>query len=1351
MSALLAAYRQREPTERALLELLAAACDGLTMSQIATCLHHLGFAAPGGKRHNTHTVTAPLLALEDAGLVERPSRYQLVEPLVEPLLAELIAAERFEELAAVVARQQPLPDLERGAKVRPGVVCRELRRALWAGDHQRLTELLRLWELNTKQLGRAPRVASWLDHPAGLEHIRRVEPALAGLLLEDLSRLRFETAGASLIELARELAAAHPRIPRLRTALAREALLAGELAEAERALDGASPLEGTALLGMLTLLRGDTDGAAKVWAKALSMHRKLYKDLPLPGPEGALLPLAYLLQGSDTRRKQATRILDRAPWHLTQPAGWLAGHLHLERLDALVQGHPLPEARPAEHPLGVLLAGLVRWWAGESLDSGALDTARRRAEASGHRWLATELDALLVGDTRRAVPGARALVSLRQRSAAWERRLEAMEALLAEVGPDGGRPVAAGPGARLAWFLRMGRDQLELEARSQKRQGDGWSKGRPAAVKRVKNDPGSVAGLTDQDKAIAACASIRVHRHWGRYNEEEVRWDPERAWRALLGHPAVFDAEEPTLRIDILERPPRLELTERGDRLRLRLEPRPAAGRSVVVRRAAPERVEVTPFEEPQLRAAEVLGQGLELPAEARDRMATLVGRLTGLFELHQDASLDAEARELPHDPRPVLRLRPSGPGLAAQLRVRPFGQGGPVLEPGQGAELLLARIDGRGCQVRRDLAAERREADAMEAALPSLAAAAWRGDDRWLEGIEPALELLVELEPLGDRVRVEWPEGEPLRLRGELGSDALFLSVRGRGDWFSASAQLRVDGRLVLELSRLLELMEGRPRRFVQLDDGQFIALTSSLQRHLDLLDRVGGGAGDTLRLHPLHAGALAPMLGELGGVDADEAWRLQVQAMSAPEPREHPPPRGLKAELRPYQREGFAWLARLADLGAGACLADDMGLGKTVQVLALLLQRAWLGPAIVVAPTSVCGGWCEQAWRFAPGLQVHRFGPGDRESLLDSLGPGDLVVCSYGLLQAERERFAGVRWSTAVLDEAQAIKNPNTQRHQAACALQAEQRIVTTGTPIENHIGELWALFRFLNPGLLGSWDRFRVRYAEPIEAGSRELRQQLRRIVLPFILRRTKGAVLQDLPPRSEVRVDLDLLPEERALYEALRERAEQYLDSLDEPQPLQILAQLSKLRMACCNAALVLEEGIAPPSAKLEAFAEIVQQLREGGHRALVFSQFVRHLALLRSWLDARGVAYQYLDGSTPAAQRDRAVRAFQGGEGELFLISLRAGGFGLNLTAADYVLHMDPWWNPAVEDQASDRAHRIGQQRPVTVYRLIARGTIEERILELHAHKRELADKLLEGSDAAARMTAKELLSLIRGG
>jgi SNF2 family DNA or RNA helicase len=362
-------------------------------------------------------------------------------------------------------------------------------------------------------------------------------------------------------------------------------------------------------------------------------------------------------------------------------------------------------------------------------------------------------------------------------------------------------------------------------------------------------------------------------------------------------------------------------------------------------------------------------------------------------------------------------------------------------------------------------------------------------------------------------------------------------------------------------------------------------------------------------------------------------------------------------------------------------------------------------------------------------------------------------VLITSYTLLQQEIELFAKKKYATIILDESQAIKNPESNRAKAAFTLQADFRIAMTGTPIENRLTELWSLFRYLNPGLFGSQKSFEERFAVPIQqAQSSTVRNTLRRLVHPFILRRTKSQVLEELPARTEIVREIELSREEAALYEATRRKALKELEEIKDKNSgqsrLQILAALTRLRQLCCNPKMILPDSTIE-SSKLEAFREIMEELKENRHKVLVFSQFVKHLEILRAELDTMGISYQYLDGSTPAKDRQKRVDAFQSGESDAFLISIKAGGSGLNLTAADYVIHTDPWWNPAVEDQATDRAHRIGQTRPVTVYRLITQGTIEEKIVRLHHEKRDLADKLLEGTDQATKLSAEELIEILR--
>jgi SNF2 family DNA or RNA helicase len=594
-----------------------------------------------------------------------------------------------------------------------------------------------------------------------------------------------------------------------------------------------------------------------------------------------------------------------------------------------------------------------------------------------------------------------------------------------------------------------------------------------------------------------------------------------------------------------------------------------------------------------------------------------------------------------------------------------------------------------------------------------------------------------------------------------------------------------------VLRLRQLLDLLGTGKSRYVALGDGGFLALTDTLRQQLADLRAVVSTQGKTQRLSPLAALAWAGQDGA-PALDGDAAWSRRSQTWEQAQTRDFKLPITLLADLRDYQRSGWTWLMRLAASGFGAVLADDMGLGKTLQTLGLLLARADGGPALVVAPTSVCGNWLAEAARFAPGLRVEMYGDtsaaadSDAESAeaaestddsavpdtarqaarrkqVQALGSGQVLICSYGLLQIDGEILASRPWHSAVLDEAQAIKNAGTRRARAALTLQADFKLALTGTPIENRLSELWAIMGFANPGLLGSMEQFNQRFAGPIERdGDPQAGRRLRRLVAPFLLRRTKGEVLADLPPRTEIVHEVVPGSRERALLEALRQQAEESVSQVlaagaggagpgEGQSQMHVLAALTKLRRAACDPRLVAPE-LGLVGAKVQEFERLAQELVAGRHKALVFSQFTDFLALLRERLDSAGLSYQYLDGSTPMAQRTQRVNAFQAGQGDFFLISLKAGGFGLNLTMADYVIIADPWWNPAAEDQASGRAHRIGQQRPVTVYRLVTQGSIEERIVKLHHSKRALAEGVLAGQDGGggAVMRAADMLALLRG-
>jgi SNF2 family DNA or RNA helicase len=431
--------------------------------------------------------------------------------------------------------------------------------------------------------------------------------------------------------------------------------------------------------------------------------------------------------------------------------------------------------------------------------------------------------------------------------------------------------------------------------------------------------------------------------------------------------------------------------------------------------------------------------------------------------------------------------------------------------------------------------------------------------------------------------------------------------------------------------------------------------------------------------------------------------------------------------------------WLAFHREAGLGALLADDMGLGKTLQALCALAGRT-----LVVCPTSVLVAWREQAARFRPGLRVSLYhGPG--RALDPAAG---LTLTTYALLRGDAGELGSVAWDTVVLDEAQAIKNPDSQVARAAHALRARFRVALTGTPVENRLTELWSQLQFLNPGLLGPRRRFEDGPARRIAEGDAGAAAELRTRLHPFVLRRLKSQVARELPPRTEVVLHCELGPEERAVYEAVRAatRAEVLERLRAKGGVLLALEALLRLRQAACHPALVPGQSVAA-SAKLDLLLEELDCALAEGHRALVFSQWTQLLDLVEPRLHEAGIDFGRLDGST----RDRAgvVGAFQDEGGPpVLLVSLRAGGTGLDLTAADHVFLLDPWWNPAVEDQAADRAHRIGQTRPVLVHRLVARETVEERILELQARKRALADAALGGLDPAGALSREDLLALL---
>ncbi|MBM2885950.1 DEAD/DEAH box helicase [Chromobacterium phragmitis] len=899
---------------------------------------------------------------------------------------------------------------------------------------------------------------------------------------------------------------------------------------------------------------------------------------------------------------------------------------------------------------------------------------------------------------------------------------------------------------RLIWRLRLADSGIQLLPLLQSAGPDGWNRGRACSLPSLLRDEHASVAEHDVPLLRQLLALLR------QYDGDAALIDATPLLPALIGHPLLFDAAAPARRIRVEAGQAALQMERVGAELRLKLLPdRLASCGGVLWQRPQPERLLVYQLSDELKALADLVGHGLTVPWQARQRVLEAIREVApGLQLVDASPQFDPEQASEPADPTLYALLTRQPEGLRLQLKVKPHPAAA-WSAPGRGAAGLVLDIDGAYRQFARDLAEEARRLRALREACPAIARGQRDGDGWLFADQHSALSLLSQLQAAGeDRVVCLWPQGDKIRLAAAAGMPLLKLKVKRRGGWLQADGELELDDGRVLALRHLLAALANQKGKYLQLSDGDWLALSGSLGERLGELARMVDHAGpDGLAISPLAGPRLQALGEEAGQFDGDEGWQRQAARWREAAVFDPQVPATLNATLRPYQLQGFAWMARLAHWGVGACLADDMGLGKTVQTLSLLLTRAHLGPQLAVAPTSVALNWLAEAARFAPSLRLRAY---HQHRRLDDVGPGDLVVVSYGLLQREADAFGEVHWASVVLDEAQAIKNPQSQRAQVAQSLRADFRLAASGTPVENHLGELWSLFCFIAPGLLGNLAQFEQRYAQPIADGDDTARAQLKALIQPYLLRRTKREVLTELPPKTETTRLIELSEQERHVYEAMRQEALARVAEADPAaggQTMQALAELTRLRRFCCHPKLVQPDS-ALPASKLAAFAEICEELLDNGHKALVFSQFVDHLALAAEHLTQQGIRFHYLDGSTPAKQRKASMDAFQAGDGDLFLISLKAGGTGLNLTAADYVIHLDPWWNPAVEDQASDRAYRMGQQRPVTVYRLVAAGTIEEKIVELHREKRALADSLLADGDASARLDGAALLALLRG-
>ncbi|MBP5641382.1 MAG: hypothetical protein J6X55_18035 [Victivallales bacterium] len=1027
--------------------------------------------------------------------------------------------------------------------------------------------------------------------------------------------------------------------------------------------------------------------------------------------------------------------------------------------------------------LDCIIASMVAFWLYDGqLDSRrltALTVTRDMAFASGFRWFGAECDEIMRRLSADWIPlpkdgiaelGIVPLVDCVKILPFWTQELNAVSSDLAEF--------TAPKLKRMAWLVSFSPEcpsNVVLDLYEQHlTKTDKWSKGHHVYIERLARDLASggswplcysaqdiravkmLISMSGEAAALQMGSSIRPDQIT--YNDVLLN---------LMDYPRLFwadDSEQVPVKIVLDE--PYVKITrEENGKIRLTIFPTPDDKSYLAAVKHDDNTLHLYCFRQIHKKLADSFKEGILIPEQAVDRINDSCLQLARVMRIISDLDLENMAMNETRvmETQAVMRLERRTSGFSVELLMQPFGEEGMLRLPGEGPQAIIDCHEGHLVKKLRDKAHEENLVAQILDICKALTSFNMVSPFHWkIENGESVFQFMMQLRNIMNLCKVLWKQDRKIQLSRRITCSDVAMRTQQVNNWLDVDGDIVVNENLTVSFQRLLVLSREQKGNFITLDDGQVISLADDFRKSLDNFNNIGQqDKKGRIQFNSLALPVLQALLSDYTNLTLADEWKERLKRIdeAASIDISKPLPLAPGIVLRDYQIEGVRWLLRLDHWGAGACLADDMGLGKTVQAIAFMLTKASEGPCLVVAPTSVCANWVDEIAKFAPSLKAVVFGQGDRESMLRAMKPGMVMISSYGLLQSQISCFEKADWRVVVLDEAQAIKNYQAKRSQAALKLNAKFRIATTGTPIENNLGELWTLFQFITPGLFGSRKSFQDRFTNPIERDKDgNVMQHLNNLIKPFLLRRKKDEVLRELPPKTEVQLHVDLSVQERAFYEAVRlnllKELEERVDENVSQKRIRILAAIMKLRQAACNP-LLIEPGTKVPSAKLDEFKSLVQELVAGGHKTLVFSQFVKHLDIIRPCISNLGITYEYLDGSTPPKEREDAVRNFQEGHSDLFLISLRAGGLGLNLTRADYVIILDPWWNPAVEDQAADRAHRLGQIRPVTIYRIIARNTIEDKIIELHKQKQELAMRLLDGADTAGAISADELLKLLQ--
>ena len=1027
---LLSAYEALNPLQQAVVQLLSIIYHSVNKSTLLGCLRGCGIQASKNRAFAPRDLTPLLRELKDNRLIVQQNNELHCHALIaEAATRRALQEGRFEAMVEAVQRNVYGWGSSYYYFSSYGHGLRELRIALYQEDFAKANTIMsacvRLFPREFVQLHPYRLIYA---NPLDALWLQRLPEAMLGEVLVVIlhDAMRSLDTEAEALALAEEVFAKGQSVEVLRYVLAEQWLLRGQIAKVRALVQREDNVDTLALRGWLAFLDGANEEAIAHYEAALKLLKKTTRKRKIffRNLSGIFFIMALLRSGESARLEQALDYIDILENTLNDPFAAICWYFR--RIIMVQQGqvdvsengqNVLSESGPAQN-MDRFFYLMSLFWLGSSATDSMRTSAQvllKHTETSGYRWLAEELAELLcqLGEQSygeraqqfRLENGyGRSIVQLFRRRQPWEHKLNALLGLT-QSATD--KPVAQ---FRLVWWLRWSDGYCTIIPREQKRSAKGvWSKGRAVALKRLYNEPEQLDFLTPQDLRIcAAIQSVYLNRY-SYYGKSGYEFDNDKALLAMVGHPLVFWEEAPEVRVELVKGEPELLVTQKRAKLCIELSPKLAKDQSLLVVKETPTRLKLIELTPEQQAIVDILNDGLQVPTTAKEQVLEVIAALSGKVTVQSSIGGGAEnLEEVKADSRPHIHLLPFGAGLKLEILVRPFADAGPYYRPGAGGKTMIAEIEGRRQQARRDLNEERKQAEQVVAGVPTLTRLGVENWEWTLEEPEDCLEALLELQTLGDQVLLEWPEGESLKVTPPASLQQFRLHIRRQRDWFSATGELRLDDGQMLDMRQLLALMQESPGRFVPLGEGKFLALTREFRKRLEELNSFTEPTAKGVRFHPLAALALEELTEQAGSLRSDRNWKEHIQRLREAETLDPVLPSTLQAELRDYQVEGFRWLARLAHWGVGACLADDMGLGKTVQALALILDRAQQGPALVIAPTSVCMNWLSEASRFTPTLKPVAFTGGNRQELLAGLGPFDVLVCSYTLLQHEIEHLS-------------------------------------------------------------------------------------------------------------------------------------------------------------------------------------------------------------------------------------------------------------------------------------------------------------------------------------------------------